>query len=461
VLVGVDLLTSELRVVTGTRYTSTANDITLVVTGNLTASGATLTGGDDDNPATGSVTVTGLGTLTVTIDGHAVTYEPFTTDTTATAAAQLTQHLKSDLTFQSYLKFTWDKDTPTGIAIESKIGFLELESPLQQDHDLAEQILRIQMAFSDTGADHANLAAANVLQHSFSWPLGARQSSINRIDSTFTDSPQDFKAQPLRTLDKDHRDRVKKKLPEELTLTAVDNFNQAKRLQANKLAELRDCDFFTQHTSDRRALLLEEGDIICNTHASGGFRNMPLSAEDVLIDLDHMTVKIIGRRYLTSASSDSAPARNVPLPTTLSSDTAFRFTGPPAISFNTTDYPPAGLMQTTASESVTSIRGGMIFGATIFTQEAKVLLKRPDETAFTEIDRKRPDVNLQATFEFIASAEGIYTVRLEVCFVGGACNATRPEATIIVGFGTLNGIMREGGGFMLREGGGIMEREHA
>lgn len=461
VLIGVDLLTSELRTVTGTRYTSVANSITLAVTGNLTASGANLSGGDDSNPAAGSVTVTGLGNLTVTIDGHAVTYEPFTSDTTSTAAAQLCQHLKADLTFQSYLKFTWDKDTPTIIAIESKIGFLELDAALDEDHDLAEQVLRIQMAFGDTGADHNDLAAANILRHSFSWPIGSRQSSINRIDSTYTDSPQDFKAQPLRTRDADHVARVKKKLPEELTLTAVDSFNQAKRLQASLLAELRDCDFFMQHTADRRALLLEEGDLIANTHASGGFRNVPLRVEEVSIDLSRMTVQIIARRYLTSAYTDVAPARNVPLPTTLTGDGAFRFTGPPSITFNTTEFPPNGLIQTTASEGVTSIRGGMIFGATMFTQEAKVLLKRPGETSFTEIDRKRPNEDLKAVFEFVASEEGTYTVRLEVCFVGGACNTTKPEAQLIIGFGNLHGIMREGGGFLLREGGGIMEREHA
>lgn len=461
VLIGVDLLTSELRTVTATRYTSIANSITLAVSGNLTALGANLSGGDDDNPATGSITVTGLGTLSVTIDGHEVEYEPFTTDTTSTAAAQLTQHLKADLTFQSYLKFTWDKDTPTEIVIESKIGFLELDRPLAQDHDSPEEVLRIQMAFGDTGADHNDLAAANILKHSFSWPLGSRQSSVNRIDSTFTDSPQDFKAQPLRTRDAVHIAQVKKRLAEELTLTAVDSFNQAKRLQANKLAELRDCDFFTQHTADRRALLLEEGDLICNTHASGGFVNIPLRVEEVSIDLGRMTVRITARRYLTSAYSDNAPARTVPLPTTLSGASAFNTTGPPSIAFNEADFPPDGLIQTTASEGVTSIRGGAIFGATVFTQRARVLLKRPLESTFTQIATIEPDPDLKAVFEFVASTEGTYTVRLEVFFVGGAANAIKSEAQIIIGFGNLHGIMRQGGGFLLRQGGGIMERQHA
>lgn len=461
VLIGVDTLTSELRTVTGTRYTSVANSITLAVTGNLTASGATLTGGDDDNPATGLVTVTGLGNLTVTIDGHAVTYEPFTTDTTSTAAAQLCQHLKADLTLQPYLKFTWDKNTPAEITIESKIGFLELDAALDEGHSIGQEVLRIQMAFADRLFTPADLPQSNIIRGSFRWPIGARQSSVNRIDSTYTDSPQDFKAQPLRTRDADHITQTGKRLPDELGLTAVDSFNQAKRLQASKLAELRDNDFFNQLTSDGRALLLEEGDLIVNTHASGGFRNVALRVEEVHLNLRDFELTLIARRYATSAYGDTAPARNVPLPTTLSGASSFNTTGPPAIQFNAIDFPPSGLTQTTDSEGITSIRGGMIFGASMFTQQAKVFLKRPLEASFTQIDTKQPDANLQATFEFIASTEGTYTVRLEVCFVGGACNATRPEATIIVGFGNLFGAMREGGGFILREGGGIMEREHA
>jgi hypothetical protein len=459
VLVGVDLLTSELHTVTGTRYTSTANSITLAVTGNLTASGATLTGGDNDNPATGSVTITGLGDLTVTIDGHAVTYEPFTTDTTSTAAAQLTQHLKADLTLQPYLKFTWDKDTPTVIAIESKIGFLELDAPLAENHSIAEEVLRIQMAFSDRLFTPADLLKSNILRGSFRWPIGSRQSSVNRIDSTYTDSPQDFRAQPLRTRDADHVAQVKKRLPDELTLTAVDSFNQAKRLQASKLAELRDNDFFNQLSSDGRALLLEEGDLIVNTHASGGFRNVALRIEEVHVNLQDFDVVLVARRYATSAYGDVAPARNVPLPTTLSGASSFNTTGPPAIQFNTADFPPQGLIQTTDSEGITSIRGGMIFGASVFAQQAKVLLKRPGEVSFTQIDVKSPDGNLQAVFEFVASAEGTYTVRLEVCFVGGACNSTKPEAQITVGFGALGAMLTESAGLLLTEGGDFISTE--
>jgi hypothetical protein len=459
VLIGTDTLTSEVRTVTGTRYSAVANGITLVVVGNLTRSGATLTGGDDDNPAMGSVTVTGLGVLTVTIDGHAVAYTTVAADTTATAAAMLAQFLKADPTFQTYLRFTWDKTDPTVISIQSKLGFLELDAPLANSHAIAEEVLRVQMAFSDTGADHADLAAANILHRSFSWPIGARQSSVNRIDGKFVDSPHDFQVQQLRTRDQAHIDQVGKVLPEELTLTGVDSFSQAKRLENSALAELRDLDFFTQHTADRRAMLLEEGDIICNTHASGGFRNVALRVEEVSLDLQRMTVAITARRYSTNAYSDVAAARNVPLPTTLTGDAAFSTTGPPSITFNTTDYPPNGLMQTTASDGITSIRGGVIFGSTRFAQRAKVLLKRPLESSFTQVAVLEPDGDLKAVIpDVIASDEGTYTFQLEVCFVGGACNATKPEATISIVYGVLGALLLQSGGVILTQDGSALSQ---
>lgn len=447
VIVGNDLLTSEIRSVIGARYSSVANSITLVVAGNLTRSGATLSGGDDNNPATGTITVTGLGALTVTIDGRAVSYTTISADTTGTAAAMLTQFLKADPTFQTYLKFTWGPATPTVINIQSKLGFLELDSELDEDHDIAEEVLRIQMAFADGLSTPADLLNSNIVKGSFKWPVGSRQSSKNRVDGKFIDSPQDFKVQELRTRDPVHIAQTGKVLPEEITLTGVDNFSQAKRLENSLLAEIRDLDFFMQHTADRRAMLLEEGDLIANTHASGGFRNVALRVEEVTLNLSGMTVDITARRYSTSAYSDEAAARNVPLPTNLTGDS-----GPPSIVFNTIDYPPNGLIQTTESAGISSVRGGAIFGASVFTQKAKVSLKRPGESTFTQISVIEPDGDLKAVFEFIASTEGTYTVQLEVCFPSGLCNTTKPTASITVTFGALGVLLTEAGGILLTEG---------
>lgn len=442
VIIGTDLLTSEVREVIDTTYTAVANDITLAVTGNLTPSGSNFSGGSSSTPATATVTVTGLGTLTVTIDGHSVSYTTISADTTATAAAMLTQFLKADTIFKTYIIFTWDKDNPTVISCRSKMGFLTLASPLENAHDIAEEVLRIQMSFSDRLFTPADLAASNILKGSVKWPISSRFSSINRIDGKFIDSPQDFKTQEIRTRQQDHIDRVNRTSPKEITLTAVDNYNQAKRLEQSALAEERDLNFFMQHTSDRRALLLEEGDLICNTHASGGFRNVALRIEEVTIDLNNMTASLLAKRYLTSAYGDDALARNVPLPTTLGSSST-----PPDIAFDEENFPPNGLSQTTATEEFTTVRGGAVFGATIFGQFAHVRVNRPSDPigVFTEITTITPDSENLAEFEFNATEEGIYTVELEVCFSSGtmACNTTKPQATITISFGVLGLILGE------------------
>lgn len=56
----------------------------------------------------------------------------------------------------------------------------------------------------------------------------------------------------------------------------------------------------------------------------------------------------------------------------------------------------------------------------------------------------------EAVFEFIASADGLYTVELEVCNQWG-CNTTKPTASIVIGFGTLTGISTELGELITQE----------
>jgi hypothetical protein len=118
------------------------------------------------------------------------------------------------------------------------------------------------------------------------------------------------------------------------------------------------------------------------------------------------------------------------------------------------------LSQTTDSEGITSVRGGTIFGASVFAQEAKVSLKRPGESTFTQIDLIHPDSELKAIFEFVASDEGTYTVQLEVCYPsGGLCNSVKPTAAITITFGALGALLTEAGGIFLTEGGDFLAME--
>lgn len=446
VVIGADTSTSEVRAVTEAHYSTAGNSITLAVSAGLTASGATFSGGNNtDTPATASVTVTGTGTLTVTIDGVAVTYVTRTADTTETAAYILTQYLRADPVLKYYVKASWDSGSPTVISLESKLGVLVLADPLVEDHADGDDVIRVEAVYADKAYNPDELTYAslppelegsNIIRGSVKWPISGRQSSVNRIDSEYVDSPLDFALAPLRTRDADHVAQVRKVLPKKIDHSGVDNYSQAKRLQAQELAELRDMDFFMQFVSVGEALLHDEGDIIVNTHGSGAFRNLTLRIEEVVLDLDGMKAQLVCRRYLHSGYSDVAPARNVPLPTSTSWGT-----GPPEIEFDEAGFPPNGLTQSTSGVvGITTIRGGAVFGDYAFGgQYAKVSVKRPGETSFTQITTITP---LAPTWELIATDPGPYEFQLEVCAVQGTeiCNVTKPTAVIVVGLGTAQGL---------------------
>lgn len=138
-LIGAHLATSEVRPVTGTRYTTAGNSITLAVTGaGLTASGATFTGGDDLNaPAIASITVTAAaGSKTVVIDGWVMPFEPPATESASARAALaglIAAAVNSHQVFGPYVKANWTPGTAV-VNLESKLGFLTLGTPTANAH---------------------------------------------------------------------------------------------------------------------------------------------------------------------------------------------------------------------------------------------------------------------------------------------------------------------------------------
>lgn len=136
---------------------------------------------------------------------------------------------------------------------------------------------------------------------------------------------------------------------------------------------------------------------------------------------------------------------------------------PPDIAFNEDDFPPNGLTQSTdGSAGITSIRGGVIFGETVYRagMYGKIrLIKRAGVTVDESInDHLLPNSDREGVFEFVASADGLYTVQAQACNQWG-CSAT-VTADIVIGFGTLFGIATEGGILIATEGGTLIEKEH-
>lgn len=438
-------------------------------------------------------------------------------------AACLAFAINSNPDVRTFVEAVLDDFADLSITLYSKMGVLDLSSALAEAHEADEETIRVMMSFAGKALTHADTTRANVLNGSFRYLGSNGQTRFNQFKGAFHDPLRDFAEQQLVINDYEHQDAVNKVLPLEVDLSAVDNFNQASRLLNGANAKYGDgCSFFSWG-SNGLALQLEEGDRVClsypaapvwqpnrdyelgdlvvpvplNDHryvvttagtsgltqptfptttsgtvADGGvvwteygsddknaFRNVPVTIEQLQLNSKY-EVGFTARIYSTSFFNDTVEETDVPLVTAVENFGG----GPPDIAFNTTDFPPDGLTQTTdGSAGITTIRGGAIFGASVYMQYGKVSVKRPGDTDFEQITILHPDSNLEATFEFIASVDGIYTVQLEVCGQWG-CNTTKPTATIIVGYGSLYGLATEDGSLILIDdpvtAGDILEIEH-
>jgi hypothetical protein len=320
-----------------------------------------------------------------------------------------------------------------------------------------EEILRVAMSFAGRALTYADTTRANVLKKSFSWPEGGRQSTVNQVKTKYREAIQDFAEQPLVVDDERHQRETSLIKSVDIDLSAVDNFNQAYRLCNGYLAKLRDGDFFFSHSSAGEALLLEIGEVICVSDDSGAWRNVPVRIEDINYN-QKFEVTLTNRLYSTDHYDDFAIQKDVPLPSALVNFAS----APPDIAFNETDFPPSGLTQTLdGSLGLTTVRGGVIFSNSIYAQYGKIrLIKRAGVTVDESInDRLAPNDDGEGVFEFLVSADGLYTVQAQACNQWG-CSAMI-TADIIIGFGTLFGIATEGGVLITTEGGTIIEQEHA
>ncbi|HEX7330323.1 MAG TPA: hypothetical protein VF290_02420 [Pyrinomonadaceae bacterium] len=300
-----------------------------------------------------------------------------------------------------------------------------------------EEILRVMMSFAGKALTYADTTRANVLDGSFEWPEAGRQSTINQVKTKYREAIRDFAEQPLVINDERHQEQTGQTNTAEIDLSAVDNFNQASRLCNGYLAKLRDGDFFFKHGSAGEALLLEIGDVICLSDESGAWRNVPVRVEEITYN-PRFEVSFVSRLYATAMFDDFVLETQVPLPSALVN---FK-SPPPDIEFNTTDFPPDGLEQSTdGTLGITSIRGGGIVGNSIYPQKVNVrLIRRGGATVSESIASGLiPDSNGEITFELLASIDGLYTVELEVCNQWG-CNTTKPTADIVIGLGAAQGL---------------------
>lgn len=454
---------SEVRPVTLAQYSSLGDAITLAssASGGPTAiaSGATLTGGSTTVQSSGTVTITGSlaedATITVTIDGIACVLTLLSGESSATIGHRLACVINATPGIQEYVEA---HAVTNVVTIKAKVGVLTLASALEEAHDAQTEVTRVMMSFAGKALAYADTSRANILDGTFGWPDASRQSLVNQIKSKYRESVRDFGEQPITVNDFNHQRKTRKTNTFEIDHSAIDNYNQSARLSNGLLNKLRDGDKFFEWGSMGEALLLDEGDVVCVSDASAPFRNQLVRLEELLI-IQQFQVTFTARKYSRFQLSDlvAQPAALL-LPAAL---TNFE-SPPPDIVFNEIDFPPNGLVQATdGTAGITSIRGGLTFGLSIYSQYAKVrLIKRGgvvvDQSINDHLDRND---DFEGTFEFPASIDGLYTVQAQACNQWG-CSAV-VTASIIIGFGSLFGIAKEGGVLILKEGGDIMEKEHA
>lgn len=453
ILIGVGLATSEVRSVTNHAYSTAGNSITLAASssgGTLTASGATFSGGSTSVAASASLTATGPfaqnNTVTATIDGEAITYTVGRNENALSVISALAFAINANPVVNKYVIAHCPTSGTAELFLYAKLGTLTVDAALEETHDIGEETIRVMMSFASSGLTYADCAYSNMLEGSFRYLGSDGQTRYNQFKGTFHDPLRDFAEQPVIINDYDHQDQIQKIQPIDIDLSAVDNYNQASRLLNGLAAKYGDGIDFFSWGSNGLALQLEEGDVVCLSHYAGEFRNQAVRIESLTVN-DKFDISFKARVYSTSMFDDEVEETSVPLVSGLTNFAA----PPPNISFNTVDFPPDGLTQTTdGSIGITTVRGGAIFGDSVYPQYAKVSVKRPGDTDFEQITIIYPDSNMEATFEFIASVDGLYTVQLEVCGTWG-CNTTKPTASIIVGFGALTGIATEAGELLAQE----------
>lgn len=403
VLIGVDEATSETRLVSAINYSTDGNSITLTASGSATASGSTFSGGTTSVQASATVTIGSANNATVTIDGHAITYTKNASDTTGTIAGMLATMINADATLQRYVQAIWTQTNPTVVLLRSKLGTLTLASNLTEDHAALEICAHVHMPVSDNA--FGALTRGNVVQDSFEWPLGSKQSSYNQFKCVYQDAVQDYQTTELIENDEEHQEKINRPVAFDVSGACIDNYHQANRIVLGARYKLRQGDFFGSWKMRGLALLLEEGDVICAKHNNmPGKRNLMFRVEELKIDQKH-NVAIVGRLYADEQFPTTAEERTIGLSQGIGWPSAV----PGAVT---------NLVLTILTPG--TITGTFDFAEYLGSQTARIYIKRPGDLDYADTGlRVTPDGNNDGAFNISGVPDGISYIKVIPYSVAG------------------------------------------
>lgn len=178
------------------------------------------------------------------------------------------------------------------------------------------EVMRVVMVFSDREETRSAIGASNVIKGTFKWLLGNRRSRKNVIELQYREASQDFRLVKLIERDDANIAKIKEQKKEKVNGQAIDNYFQAKRISTGLLAEALDADFFYEWSATRRALLLEEGDVVAITDNGSGVINLPVMIEDIDIEADRAGLPLANftaRKYYSTLYDDSVNELSIPV----------------------------------------------------------------------------------------------------------------------------------------------------
>lgn len=280
--------------------------------------------------------------------------------------------------------------------------------------------------YGPTVIGQAGLTKANIHGKTFKWPLSSSQSSINQVKGTFYDAKDDYAATPIEVNDYAHQAATRKTNSLDVDLSGFDSYEQAHRHLNFKLSKLRDGDTLAGWQTGPKAMLHEEGDVVCVSASCGGFVNFPARLEQIGIGpgppKGTYNTKLVGRKYSTLMFSDQVRQHSIKLPTTL-----YRVNNPPPTPADLT------LSEKDVTATTSTLHGEFTFGAYRTKHRARVLLKRDGESVFSDAGIVLPDADNLGSFDLPGMPPGTHEVKIQPesgALIGTATSAESITTTV-------------------------------
>lgn len=212
------------------------------------------------------------------------------------------------------LRFLVNNDG-TGFSIDAPLPLLSATLPPDLNRTGCE-VMRISAVYSDRAETRTGLTRSNIIRASMVWSMGKKDDTVNEVQLKYRDSSDDWRLVTLKLRDDANIAKIKATKSKEINGQAIDNTDQAYRIASGELSLRQDCNFFYSITATRKALLQQEGDVICITDDGSGVYNIPVFVEELAFDTDGKglpQVTLTARKYGSRVFDDSVVEAVIPV----------------------------------------------------------------------------------------------------------------------------------------------------